>query len=63
MNKFIRMPGTDDLVNLDHIVAIYKCGEDEYLVSLTSGSFTLNHNEYLKLCGIICDNGIHTSTY
>lgn len=53
MNKFIEMPGTDDIVNLNHIVSIIKIEEDNYLVSLTSGSFTLKRNEYLKLIDIL----------
>lgn len=53
MNKFIEMPGTDDVVNLDHIVSIIKIEDDNYLVSLTSGSYTLNRNEYLQLTNIL----------
>lgn len=63
MNKFITIPGTDDLVNLDHIVAIYKIEDDEYLVTLTSGSVTLNRDEYLKLCSMIIDIGIRSQNY
>ena len=56
MTKFIKMPGTDDLVNLDHIVSINRIEEDEYLVALTSGSFTLSHKEYLNLLDVVCHN-------
>ena len=63
MNEFIEMPGTDDLVNLNHIVSINRFKNDEYLVVLTSGSFTLNFAEYLKLLDIISDIDIHASIY
>lgn len=63
MNKFITMPGTDDLVNLNHIVSINRLENDEYLVVLTSGSVTLNLDEYLKLLDIIYDINIHSSIY
>lgn len=63
MNKFIEMPGTDDLVNLNHIVSINRLENDEYLVVLTSGSVTLNLDEYLKLLDIIYDINIHSSIY
>lgn len=63
MNDFIEMPGTDDLVNLNHIVSINRFKNDEYLVVLTSGSFTLNRSEYLKLLDILCDINIHSSIY
>ena len=58
MTKFIKMPGTDDLVNLDHIVSINRIEEDEYLVALTSGSFTLTRNEYLNLLDVVCHNSL-----
>lgn len=53
MNKFFRMPGTDDLINVNHIVSISKVKDDEYLVVLTSGSYTLNFDEYLSLSKLI----------
>lgn len=56
MTKFIKMPGTDDLVNLDHIVSINRIEEDKYLVALMSGSFTLSRNEYLNLLDVVCHN-------
>lgn len=58
MSKFIGMPGTNDLVNVDHIVSINRFKEDEYLVCLTSGSVTLSRKEYLDLLDIICHNGL-----
>ena len=61
MNKFIKMPGTDDLVNLNHIVSICKLDDNDYLVLLTSATITLNYDEYHKLYDIIRDIGIHRS--
>lgn len=58
MSKFIGMPGTNDLVNVDHIVSINMMKEDEYLVALTTGSVTLSRNEYLDLLDIICHNNL-----
>lgn len=58
MSKFIGMPGTNDLVNVDHIVSINRLKEDEYLVVLTSGSVTLSRKEYLDLLDIICHNNL-----
>lgn len=63
MNEFIEMPGTDDLVNLNHIVSINRLKNDKYLVVLTSGSVTLNLDEYLKLLDIISDINIHSLIY
>lgn len=58
MDKFIKMPGTDDLVNVDHIVCISRIEEDEYLVVLTSVKVTLSRKQYLDLRDIICHNNL-----